>query len=130
MYTEFEREIDSDFVANQAGKITQKDLEKALEKEEEIKNKFHNYSSLKRFYDDARDLFALIADYLKKDYRKAPFWAIAAAGFSLLYVFNPLDMIPDFLPVIGYMDDAAVIAVTLILLEKDLEKYRVWKRGN
>lgn len=127
MYTDYDREINTDYVSDGASKITQEDLEKALEREEEIKSKFHNYSALRRFYDDARDLLALIADYLKNDYRKTPFWTIAAAAFALLYVLNPLDLMPDILPLIGYMDDASIIAVTLIILEKDLKKYREWK---
>lgn len=130
MYTEYENEINHDFIASGAKKINQEDLERALLKEEEIKSKFHNYSALRRFYDDGKDLLALIADYLKKDYRRAPIWVIGAAAFALLYVLNPLDLMPDVLPIIGQMDDASVIALTLIILEKDLKKYRDWKEYN
>ena len=34
------------------------------------------------------------------------------AGIGLLYVANPWDIIPDALPVIGYMDDIAVFRLT------------------
>lgn len=39
-----------------------------------------------------------------------------AAGAALLYVAVPLDLIPDRLPLIGKLDDAAVVVVALTRL--------------
>jgi uncharacterized membrane protein YkvA (DUF1232 family) len=47
----------------------------------------------------------------------------------LLYVFNPFDLMPDMLPVIGQLDDVAVMGACLALVEQDLLKYKVWKEG-
>jgi uncharacterized membrane protein YkvA (DUF1232 family) len=47
----------------------------------------------------------------------------------LLYVFNPFDLMPDLLPLIGQLDDVAVMSACLMLVEQDLVKYRVWKEG-
>ena len=52
---------------------------------------------------------------------------IAAAAFALLYVLNPFDLMPDVLPFIGAVDDAAVLGACLMLLERDLRQYRIWK---
>ncbi len=49
--------------------------------------------------------------------------------FALIYVFNPFDIVPDVLPIIGAVDDATVIAACLMLIERDLNKYRTWKEG-
>lgn len=35
---------------------------------------------------------------------------------DLLYVLSPLDLIPDFIPIIGYIDDAMVVAACLALV--------------
>jgi uncharacterized membrane protein YkvA (DUF1232 family) len=48
----------------------------------------------------------------------------------LLYVLNPLDLIPDFLPLVGQIDDAAVVAACLLMVRQDLHKYKKWKIGN
>jgi uncharacterized membrane protein YkvA (DUF1232 family) len=47
----------------------------------------------------------------------------------LIYVFNPLDLVPDVLPFVGVLDDATVIGALLMLVERDLKKYRTWKEG-
>ena len=119
--------IDEDFVKEGAKKITEKDVEKVVDKSEEIKKKFTIYGPLKRFIDDAKLLIALVKDYWRKSYRQVPFGVIGAIVFSLIYVFNPFDLIPDVLPIIGQVDDASVITACLMLIERDLRKYQKWK---
>lgn len=105
----------------------EKDVEVIIEEEEKIKSKFENKGKLKRYVDDVQILFSLIRDYANGSYREVPFNIIAAIGGALLYVLSPIDLIPDFIPVIGYLDDAAVVAFCLNLIEKDLISYKVWK---
>ncbi len=58
-----------------------------------------------------------------------PWLVIASVGGSLLYVLYPIDLIPDFIPFVGYLDDALVFAACLKFVIQDLEKYRQWKNG-
>jgi uncharacterized membrane protein YkvA (DUF1232 family) len=55
-------------------------------------------------------------------------WTLSAAVFALLYVLNPFDLIPDALPIVGVLDDAAVVSACLVLLEQDLYDYRERRR--
>ena len=39
---------------------------------------------------------------------RVPLWPKAAAGLAVLYVLSPLDLVPDFIPLAGQLDDVAV----------------------
>ena len=110
-----------------ASTIKEEDLKRVLEKREEIEKKFSGAGPLGRFIADLKLLFSLIGDYVKGQYRAIPFWSIAAIVAALLYVLSPIDLIPDFIPVIGYVDDAMVVAACLAMVEQDLHAYKEWK---
>ena len=120
---------DEEFVKEGAEKITDKDIEKVVDKSEDIKQKFASRGPLKRFIEDAKLLLAFIKDYRASKYRQVPYGIIAAAVFALLYVFNPFDLVPDVLPFVGAVDDATVIGACLLMMEQDLNKFRKWKEG-
>jgi uncharacterized membrane protein YkvA (DUF1232 family) len=120
---------DEEFVKEGAEEVTAKDIDTVVEKSEDIKEKFSARGPLKRFIVDARLLTALVKDWRAGKYRQALYGTIAAVVFALLYVFNPLDLVPDVLPFIGAVDDATVIGACLMLIERDLTKYRTWKEG-
>jgi len=113
-----------------AKNVTEDDLQKILDKRKEIEDKFKGSGSLGRFVADLKLLFAIIKDYVSGEYREIPWWSIAAIVTALLYVLSPLDLIPDFVPVIGYVDDALVVAVCLAMVETDLHEYKDWKMNN
>ena len=117
-----------EFVKDGAQKVTDKDVEKVVTRSEDIKKKFLSGGPLNRFVEDGKLLIALVKDYWSRAYRQAPYGTIAASAFSLIYVFNPLDLVPDILPVIGQVDDVAVISACLLMIEHDLHKYRDWKK--
>ncbi len=120
-------EKEAEFVKEGAEKMTDKDVEKVVVKAEDIQKKFAARGPLKRFIEDAKLLLAMIKDYWGKRYRQVPFGTIGAIAFTLIYVLNPFDIVPDVLPIIGEIDDAAVFTACLMLIEGDLRKYKDWK---
>jgi uncharacterized membrane protein YkvA (DUF1232 family) len=118
-----------EFVKDGAQKVTEKDVEKVVDKSEEIQKKFSARGPLARFIEDGRLLIAIVKDYWSGAYRQIPYGAIASIVFTLIYVLNPFDLVPDVLPVIGEVDDVAVMGACLMLVEQDLHKYRDWKAG-
>jgi uncharacterized membrane protein YkvA (DUF1232 family) len=117
-------------VQKEAKHITEQDVEKVLAKAEEIRRRFETGGPLGKFVDDFKLLIAVVKDYWSGRYRKIPFWTIAAIVAALLYVLNPLDLIPDFIPIVGQIDDAAVVAACLLLVRQDLHRYKKWKIEN
>jgi uncharacterized membrane protein YkvA (DUF1232 family) len=124
------KEQATNIITKEAQKVTPQDVEKVLNKSEEIRRQFESEGPLRKFIDDFKLLIAAVKDYWHGKYRRIPYWTIAAIVVSLLYILNPLDLIPDFIPGLGQVDDAAVVAACLLLVRKDLHKYRIWKIDN
>lgn len=116
-------------MTDQQKEILDADLQYILQKEETLKEKLKDSSHLERFAKDVMSFVGLLKDYYNGDYRDIPYKAISAAVVGLLYTLNPIDIIPDFIPFIGHIDDALVLAFCLKLIEKDLQKYQTWKEN-
>ncbi|GAB6162620.1 hypothetical protein JCM12298_17790 [Desulfothermus naphthae] len=85
-------------------------------------------STLKKVWDAIVDMWNMLKDFCEGRYEMA--WkTVTAIVAALLYFISPIDFIPDFIPAIGYLDDAAVIGFVLELIKDDLEKYREYKEG-
>jgi uncharacterized membrane protein YkvA (DUF1232 family) len=109
-------------------KVTADDVSGVLDKEESISNKITG--PLKKFSGNIKTLFSMIKDYKSGKYKELPWTTVAGIVGSLIYVFSPLDLIPDVIPIAGLLDDAAVIGFCLTAISKDVEKYKLWKESN
>ena len=72
----------------------------------------------------ARMLSALV----KGDYRNISTKSIIAVVAALIYFVNPLDLIPDFIPVIGQIDDIFVLGYLIKMLNKEIERFMAWEK--
>ncbi|WP_331371347.1 YkvA family protein [Sinorhizobium chiapasense] len=58
-----------------------------------------------------RDVFVL---WLAAHDRRVPWYAKLAAGAVAAYALSPVDLIPDFIPVLGYLDDLVIVPLGII----------------
>lgn len=56
-----------------------------------------------------------------------PYYSISLLAAGVVYLADQLDLVPDFLPRIGMLDDALVMAVAFELGRDGLKRYCVWK---
>lgn len=81
---------------------------------------------LKRILKDVKDLYTLFVDSIKGRYKLHP--AITGIiGGGLLYFIVPLDLIPDYIPIVGLLDDFAVLSAIINSLQDELAEYRKFK---
>ena len=120
--------INGEFITKNAASISEEDLERINERAEAIGLKFRHNISLRKFVSESILLIGLIRDYVTGRYKTIPWWAITATAFTLLYVFNPFDLVPDMVPGFGYLDDATVVTTCLALISHELVKYGRWKK--
>lgn len=78
-------------------------------------------------FDDLMALIRLVRAYIKGQYRDVPWETIALAIAALIYFLSPVDAIPDPIPVVGYIDDAAVIGFVIASINADLNNFRDWE---
>jgi uncharacterized membrane protein YkvA (DUF1232 family) len=89
------------------------------EKAEEFSKKNQN----KSWYNDFMLLYRMVMD---KEYSIDGKTKLAIAG-ALAYVILPIDIIPDFLPIVGWLDDAFVLSFTMASLAEEIERYKAFK---
>jgi uncharacterized membrane protein YkvA (DUF1232 family) len=88
-----------------------------------------NTNLIRRLFEDLRLLLRLIGDYSKGRYRDVSPTSAVVFILAVAYVLLPTDLIGDFIPGLGQIDDAALFLGCLYYLEKDLYRYRDWKDG-
>ena len=118
-----------DTVYRGAESITEDQVRQVSEREAEIRARFDRPGPIGRVLSDVNLLLALIKDYWTREYRQVPWWVIAAITFCFLYVVNPVDLLPDWVPIIGQIDDLVVITACLVLIQQELQEYKAWKIG-
>jgi uncharacterized membrane protein YkvA (DUF1232 family) len=60
--------------------------------------------------------------YLAARDPRTPWYAKVLAAFIIGYALSPIDLIPDFIPVIGYLDDLIILPAGITLLIKIMPK--------
>ncbi len=64
-----------------------------------------------------------------KAYRDVSKSSIAISILVLLYIVSPIDIFPDFIPIIGGLDDVLLIGFLLKIIDKEIEKFLKWESG-
>lgn len=84
---------------------------------------------LKEVVDKLKLFLSMLNDYRNGIYTELPLRSVLSIGGALLYLISPADIIPDFIPVIGMIDDIFIINLVWNQLRRDLDKYLLWKQG-
>ncbi|MEM6783032.1 MAG: YkvA family protein [Bacteroidota bacterium] len=78
--------------------------------------------------DELPVLLRFLRAWVQGDYRRVPWRTLTLVVAGLVYFVAPVDLLPDVLAGIGFIDDAAVIAYVLKTIRGDLERFEVWER--
>lgn len=105
-----------------------KDKEKTMKTvHDSIAKATANKGALTQIWEQMQLLFSVAKDYANGSYTTIPKGSIVAIVAGLLYFISPLDLIPDFIAVFGFIDDAFILSLVYKQVAKDLEKYQAWK---
>lgn len=127
MFGNKKNKVDEDFVKGEVAKVDNDDVDLAMRNQEEISEKISSSSVLEKYSELAKLLWSMLKDYRQGIYNNVPWYSIASIAFSFLYILNPFDLMPDFIPGLGYIDDFAVMTFALRFIESDIHSYLDWK---
>ena len=105
--------------------FTEEDLEKVKADAETAEKKAE---FLGKQFENFKLMWSLLQDYWAREYTDVPWKLIAAIGFAVAYLVSPIDVIPDFIPFVGFVDDAAVFALVISAFQAELDEYKEWKK--
>lgn len=80
-----------------------------------------------QFKHDLVALLRFVRAWATGRYRNVPWKSALYAVAAVIYFLNPIDLIPDKLIAIGFVDDAAVVAAVLRMIQNDLRSFQRWE---
>jgi uncharacterized membrane protein YkvA (DUF1232 family) len=78
-------------------------------------------------WETLQTMFRLIKASMSGEYTGVPGTTVAAAVAVLIYFLSPIDLIPDFIPVLGLLDDVALVAWFSTTLKGEMDKFHEWE---
>ncbi len=74
-------------------------------------------------------MISMVKGYITREYTNVSPKVIILLVSAFLYLVKKNDLIPDSIPVLGYVDDIAVLALAIKLCEPELKAYDQWRRN-
>ena len=99
-------------------------LNEAAAKLADEKNKDNKF---KQLFDIALTLVRLVRSYANGEYRQIQTSTIVSGLAVLLYVLSPVDLIPDFIPIVGFLDDLSLVSWFVGKFQQEITRYREWE---
>lgn len=120
-------EVIKKFLANSSWVQEAKAFINDKEKMQNLLNRFKeffNNSSLEEIKDNMKEAFNYVSDVFSGRYKDYSMTALITLVAGMVYVVSPIDIIPDFIPVVGFTDDITVFLFVLKSVNDELERYR------
>lgn len=73
---------------------------------------------------------SMIKGYVTQEYTQVSPKVVASVLGALLYVVKGKDLIPDGIPLVGLVDDVAVVALAMKLNEAEIEEFKRWQEDH
>jgi uncharacterized membrane protein YkvA (DUF1232 family) len=86
-----------------------------------------NSAKMGEFADQVRLAIRMIKAYVTGEYRDLPWRTLIILVAGVLYFVTPFDLIPDFIPALGFVDDISVIFWIFKSFSDDLDRFQEWE---
>lgn len=73
-------------------------------------------------------LSRLASAYATGKYRVIPWKAVMTMLAAIIYFLNPIDLIPDFIPGLGFTDDISILLWVYASVAGEIDKFLAWEK--
>ena len=101
--------------------------EKVAQEKDKTLDKIKNASALSGLFDNIRTAYDMVSDSVTGKYKGVAKSTLALLAGGLAYLALPIDLVPDFIPVAGWVDDAAVLAWIFKRCADEFQKYKAFQ---
>jgi len=84
--------------------------------------------NMAEFQSSVQLLIRMVRAYASGEYKGLPWKSLLSIVAVLIYFISPIDIIPDFLPIIGITDDVALVIWLIKTLGSDINKFSEWEK--
>jgi uncharacterized membrane protein YkvA (DUF1232 family) len=74
-------------------------------------------------------MLRLIRAFRSGKYKRLSWESLISVIVAIAYFVSPLDLIPDFLPGIGYLDDAMIVRFVYCSVKAEFDRFMEWESG-
>ena len=74
-------------------------------------------------------LSRLTSAYASGKYREIPWKTVMTILAAIIYFLNPLDLIPDFIPIMCLTDDFGVLVWVYNSIQSEIDKFLTWEKS-
>ena len=85
--------------------------------------------SFYKIQDTVLAMARMLRSWINGDYKNISAKSIIAVVAALIYFVNPFDLIPDFIPVIGQIDDILILGYLIKIVNKEIERFMTWEEN-
>ena len=96
---------------------------------EKIKNLEIGKADLKGIMGTIKTFIRMLRAFRGGQYHDIPWVTVLMVVAALLYFVTPLDLLPDFIPVTGYVDDFSIILMVFKRFKEDIIAFQTWENS-
>jgi uncharacterized membrane protein YkvA (DUF1232 family) len=81
-----------------------------------------------QLFHTGHSLVRLVRHYVSGEYRQVQTSTIVSGLGVLLYVISPIDLVPDFIPALGFLDDLSLISWFIGKFHVEITRFQEWEQ--
>jgi len=77
-----------------------------------------------------RVISRMIKAYVKGEYRQIKITNVLLLIAAVVYFVTPVDLVPDFIPITGFVDDFSIVIWVYSKMQQEIDNYMLWEKAN